>query len=706
MHDFPPPVSSFTGTDQQSRIGPGDDQFIDGGDTRRPGAADDAAAGHRSDSATGRRRDADSRRTRASADHPDTRSPARFLIWLLWRQGDVLLVGSIFTIAWMLPGTLGPFLIGRAVDQGIDGGSMRALLGWSGLLLAVILVAAGAGIFGHTLAVRGWLLASYRVTKMVARKNAELGHLLPQRTPTGEVLSISSSDSDQFGHLTDIVARAAGSVVTFLIIAGIVLDTSTMLGWMVLIAAPVLVGIALPLLRPLHRRQMMERNRNSKLTSMATDIVSGLRILRGVGGEKTFGENYAVQSQRVRSAGVAAGIWQAVTDATGVAFAGLFLVMLTWIGALQVLDGSLTVGELISFFGYAVFMVAPVQTFFEFAQKWVRAQVSAAKTIAVIEQDSPWSGPGSQQVLPNDAELVDEQTGFVATPGELIMVVSAQSDESAQLADRLGRYLTVDHDPVSLDVDEHLKGRAAKRVRADREGQRRRAMQSDRERASGSWGVRMGDVDLGEVDIGNVRERVLVSDTQSRVFAGTLQEAVDPHACLSRQQAERAMRTASAEDVYDAVPGGWQGVLDERGRGLSGGQRQRLVLARALAQDPEYLILVEPTSAVDAHTEAVIAERLAGHRRGRTTVVMTASPLLLRHADRVALLDGDSVIAVGTHDRLLATDTRYRQVVVRAFDEEPVTEDESSSPSSSEPDGAWDAVADLQENVWHRRGDD
>jgi ABC-type antimicrobial peptide transport system ATPase subunit len=92
--------------------------------------------------------------------------------------------------------------------------------------------------------------------------------------------------------------------------------------------------------------------------------------------------------------------------------------------------------------------------------------------------------------------------------------------------------------------------------------------------------------------------------------------------------------------VFLAMDGGWQGRLDEKGRGLSGGQRQRVVLARALAREPEVLIMVEPTSAVDAHTEAMIAERLAEYRRGRTTIVTTGSPLLLHHADRVAFLSG------------------------------------------------------------------
>ena len=109
--------------------------------------------------------------------------------------------------------------------------------------------------------------------------------------------------------------------------------------------------------------------------------------------------------------------------------------------------------------------------------------------------------------------------------------------------------------------------------------------------------------------------------------------------------------------------------MEERGRSFSGGQRQRLVLARTLVADPEVLVLVEPTSAVDAHTEARIAERLRGHRAGRTTVVMTSSPLLLDRADKVVFIHQGRAVAAGTHRQLL-DDPRYRRVVTRGEEDE------------------------------------
>jgi ABC-type bacteriocin/lantibiotic exporter with double-glycine peptidase domain len=604
------------------------------------------------------------------ADEPDTRSPGAFLRWMLRQQPEVILSSIVVGVLWQLPLTVGPWMFGRAVDEGILPGSVSQTLYWAGLLLVVTLVGAVFGIAMHTLVVRSWLIGIYGTVQLVTRKTVQMGHVQPRRTPTGEVLSVASSDSDEFGALTEIIARASAQLVAYLTVAAIVLSISLPMGLLVLVAAPVLVAIALPLLRPLHRRQEVERSRNAELTSLATDIVAGLRILRGIGGERTFGRNYAVQSQHARRAGVSAGVWQAAIEATGVLFSGAFLVLLVWLGTHEVQDGDLTVGQLITFLGYGLFMIGPIQTFFEFAQKLTRAMVSARRAVGIFEQEPPWRDPRSPVALPDEADLFDEVTGTVVHHGQLTLVVSAVSEDSAALADRLGRYLPADTEPVSQDLEDGVKGRAARRARAQREAERAAIAARDEERAQQPWGVRVGDVDLARVALADVRRRIVVSDSSSQLFAGTLQDAIDPHGRLDRAQAEQAIRIANAEDVYDALPGGWQGELDERGRGLSGGQRQRVVLARVLAQDPPVLVLVEPTSAVDAHTEARIAARVAEHRRGQTTVVTTVSPLWLHHAERVVFLDGGRAVASGTHEELLRGNPDYHRVVIRSMGED------------------------------------
>ncbi|QSR29585.1 ABC transporter [Nocardioides sp. S5] len=608
----------------------------------------------------------------APTPDPDTRSPAAFLRWVLGRQKALIALSSLCYALWFLPMTLGPWIFGRAVDEGIVGGSERALAGWAALLLLVVVIGGVFGIVSHTLVVRSWLVSLYGTLEMVTRKVAQMGHVLPRRSPTGEVLSVASSDSDEFGALTEILARTVGQLVSYLTVAFIVLTMSWQLGLLTLVAAPLLVGAALPLLRPLHRRQQVERSRTSELTSLATDIVAGLRILRGIGGEQTFGANYARQSQSARRAGISAGIWQAAVEAVGVLFSGLFLVSLVWLGTRQVREGALSVGELITFLGYGLFMVGPIRTFFEFVQKGTRSLVSARKAIAIFEQRPPWRDPAQPVALDGSAALHDSASDLTVEPGRLTVVVSAVPEQSAALADRLGRYLPADTEPVPAEGEEGARGRAARQARAARALERARIAALDEERAGNDWGVTLGGVDLARAGLDDVRRQVLVSDTGSQLFAGTLQDAVDPHGRLTREQAEHALRVANAEDVYDALPEGWQGELDERGRGLSGGQRQRVVLARAVAADPPVLVLVEPTSAVDAHTEARIAERVAVTRSGRTTVVMTVSPLWLHHADHVVLLHDGTVVAEGAHADLLAGNDDYRRVVARALDDEEV----------------------------------
>jgi ABC-type multidrug transport system fused ATPase/permease subunit len=171
------------------------------------------------------------------------------------------------------------------------------------------------------------------------------------------------------------------------------------------------------------------------------------------------------------------------------------------------------------------------------------------------------------------------------------------------------------------------------------------------------------------VPIAQVRERILVGDNDPRLFTGPLRRELDPGERHSDADLLATLAVCSAEDVLDALPDGLDSTVEERGRSFSGGQRQRLGLARALLADADILVLVEPTSAVDAHTEARIAARLAAHRAGRTTVLMTASPLLLDHADHVVFLDGGVVVAEGSHHRLLRSCPAYRSTVTRGEDD-------------------------------------
>jgi ABC-type multidrug transport system fused ATPase/permease subunit len=184
--------------------------------------------------------------------------------------------------------------------------------------------------------------------------------------------------------------------------------------------------------------------------------------------------------------------------------------------------------------------------------------------------------------------------------------------------------------------------------------------------------ARWGGVPLREIALDQVRARILVADHDSYLFAGTLREILRIRDGIGDDELTSAVHAASAQDVVDALPDGLASPVGDRANTLSGGQRQRVRLARALLAEPEVLILLDPTSAVDAHTEARIADRLREARTGRTTLVVTSSPLLLGRVDAVAFLSEGRVAAVGRHAELLESDPDYRAMVSRTADAEDV----------------------------------
>jgi len=219
--------------------------------------------------------------------------------------------------------------------------------------------------------------------------------------------------------------------------------------------------------------------------------------------------------------------------------------------------------------------------------------------------------------------LSDERSGVVLARGRLVGLVGADSAEIVPVVERLGRF--------SADVT----------------------------------GVHLDGVPLERFGRRELRHHVVVSEIEPRLFSGRLREELTPRGPEEDAVIDAALHVASATDVLDVLEGGLDARVEERGRSFSGGQRQRLVLARALLTRADVVILIEPTSAVDAHTEQRIAERLRAARRDATTAVVTTSPLLLETTDEVFLLEHGVVTDHGTHRELLERNPAYRRIVLR-----------------------------------------
>lgn len=529
-----------------------------------------------------------------------------------------------FGIVWMSSQAVMPAVIGRAIDRGVADEDGRALLTYAGVMLLIGLVMAASGIMRHRFAVTNWLTAAYRTIQLVTRHTVHLGGTLPRKVSTGEVVAIGNSDISHLGQVMDTAARFSGAVVSFVLVALILLQTSVTLGLVVLLGVPGLMLLVAPLLSPLQRRSADQRHLMGELSNTATDIVGGLRVLRGIGGEQVFLDRYRRESQTTRRSGVRVAQLQSMLDALQVFLPGLFVVIVVWLGARYAVTGRITPGKLVAFYGYSAFLMIPLRTATEFANKLIRARVSAVRVCRLLSLEPDITEPATPAASPAPhAELADARCGVRFRSGALTAVVSDQPDDSAVLADRLGL--------CSPDPDDD---------------------------------VTLGGVPLTALAREEVRRRIVVSDTASVLFSGRLGDRLDVTGSGGDRLCE-ALEVTSSVDILEALPEGLDAVMTERGRSFSGGQRQRLVLARALTTDPEILILVEPTSAVDAHTEVRIASRLRASRSGRTTVVTTSSPLMLDEADEVVFLRGGVAAARGPHRDLMRDEPAYRAVVTR-----------------------------------------
>ncbi|MFG2295712.1 ABC transporter transmembrane domain-containing protein [Streptomyces sp. NPDC048603] len=581
---------------------------------------------------------------------PDTRSGPRFLLWL----GRMQLGGQARSLCWGLlhfAGIAGlPFTVGLGVEAVIDRDGTRLLLDGALLLLVGIAIAVGDTML-HRTAVTNWITAAARVQQLLARKTAELGSALTRRVAAGEVVSVSTGDVEKIGWFVEAVSRFLAAAFSVLLICAGLLVYSPSLGVVVAVGVPVLALAVLPLLPRATRRADIQREKAGKATELASDTVAGLRVLRGIGGEELFLGRYRDASQEVRRAAVRTARMWALISAVQVLLPGALMVTVIWYGAGLALDGRIEVGELVAVFSAVATMLYPLRHFEEIAMAYSFSRPSAKRAARVLSltragapEPTGTARPAEPAGEPAGApppggDLYDPETGLLAPAGALTAVVCGDPDLAGRLAERLG-------------------GHPA-------------------EAPAGTPSVLLGGVALDDLALDTARTLVLVQDKDPVLLSGTLRELFDVPA-TGTVDAPAALAAARCGDVLQALlqsaPDGvtdpMEARITERGRSLSGGQRQRLALARSLVTDPEVLVLDEPTSAVDSHTEARIADGVSALRAGRTTVVLASSPLLLDRADRVVLIDGGTVAAVGTHRELLRSEPRYRAVVTRETDEE------------------------------------
>ena len=613
----------------------------------------------------------------APLPHPPSLGAGALLRWLLRRAAVPVTLATLAACTSNIIQAIVPAFLGQALDAGIENGLNGRVWGIGALLLVLFVVYAVGDTMLSYFGVTAWMRTAFDVDRLVGRQISATGKDLSRQVSTGEVATIIASDADYLGKLIEHLPALLGAAASFLVVAVLMLRTSVSLGLIVILGMPLVAAIVTLVIRPLQKRQAVQREAQSAVTTITTDTVAGLRILRGIGGEDVFARRYRDASQELRRRGVEVASSQATLMTLQVLLPGLFAAIVVWVAARMAVAGSLTPGGLITFYGYTAYLSWPLWVFTNSVQDYTRAVVGARRLSRLLEV-APAAGSLVERLnldpaaaYPVSGDLVDTGSGLRLKEGRMTALVCPDPQVSADLATRLGRF--TDAGPTVT-----LAGRP-----------------------------------LTTMPLEQVRASIVVAGATAQLFTGTLREALDvrggpdPQPAgledLVRAETERttgadvdqqvrpqervapgddrlieAVGIADAGDVLTSLSEGLAGMITEKGRSLSGGQRQRVALARALLTEAPTLVLIEPTSALDSHTEARVAAQVHRARAGRTTVVVTASPLVLEACDEVVFLDsGGAELLRSTHRELMAMARSghaqaadYRAVVSRAMGED------------------------------------
>ncbi|MFD6907799.1 ABC transporter transmembrane domain-containing protein [Streptomyces sp. NPDC060077] len=558
---------------------------------------------------------------------PDCRGGARYLWWLVRRQPARCVGAAVVSCVWMVGLAATPYAMSRAVDDGLQPGDMEVLALWAGALLLANAFNAWLGIMRHRTMTRVRMDANFRTVKVVVGQTVRLGASLERRTGAGEVVTIGVGDVQMIAQSLTAVGPGIGAVVAYAVVAGLLLSVSPLLAVVVLLGVPVIGLTVGPLTGRLRGTETEYRERQGVLTARIGDLAGGLRVLSGLGGKNLVSDAFRRDSGRLREQGYRVGAVTSWIQALAAGLPVLFLAAVTWIAARLAAQGEITVGELVSVYGYVAVLVWPVMFLIECGYQLSRGVVAGRRVTALLRLEPP-ADAATAEPPAEPSVLYDPESGVRVLPGRLTALTAVRPADALAVVDRLGRYTP----------------------------------------SEAAW----GGVRLDGIALARVRERILVADAEADLFAGPLREVVAGRADASDENVLRALHAAAADDIVRGLPDGLDSTVSAQGRSLSGGQRQRVRLARALLADPEVLLAVEPTSALDAHTEATVADRLREVRSGRTTLLVTTSPLVLARVDEVVFLVDGKVAASGSHQGLLDYEPGYRDLVARDTDEEVV----------------------------------
>jgi ATP-binding cassette, subfamily B, bacterial len=566
------------------------------------------------------------------------------MIWLLFAAGAS--TGASIVV---------PLVVRRVVDGPVRDGNATGLIELGGVVFALGLVEA------LLIFIRRWAQSASALGMEAELRRDLYAHLqrLPiafhDRWQSGQLLSRATSDLSvirrflSFGVIFLVVNTA-----TYITVVALLLHLYWPLGLLVAASAGPLFYVSKRFTSQYFKASRTMQDQLGDLATQVEESAQGIRVIKSFGRRHHQAALFTTGARRVHDTAVGKARMLATTWSQFDLIPNVTLALVLVIGALEVSHGALSLGGLVAFVSLQVMLVWPID-----ALGWIIANGQEAMTAA----DRVY------EVLDTKPSIVDRPQAIILSPGEVAGRVRFEGVRFAYPGTR---------SPVLCRIDLDVRpGETLAIVGATGSGKTSLVSLVPRLYDVTGGRVTIDGHDVRDIRLGSLRRIVGVAFEEPTLFSMSVRENLAlGRSDASDDQIAEALAVAQAEFVYD-LPWGLDTRVGEQGLSLSGGQRQRLALARAVLGRPRVLVLDDPLSALDVHTEALVEDALSRVLSGTTALLVVHRPSTVALADRVALLVDGEIAAVGTHSELLATVPEYRSVLSASADSaEDADEDE------------------------------
>ena len=556
-------------------------------------------------------------------------------------QKRAVALGVLVGLGWTAAKVAVPSLAQRAIDQGIIKSQHGALLKWGLIMLAV------GSVQATCTGMRRWFAFGVAWRAEASLRHRLFAHLqrlhfaFHDHAQTGQLMARAATDLQQIQSFLVMIPITMANFMTVALITVVLLSINAKLALLALAALPLLNVAAKRFSSRIHPVSLGLQQELASLATVVEETITGIRAVKGFGAEPIQTERMRVRTNVVFDRSMLMARIRATYAPLMDFLPAIGLVLVLWYGGHEVLNGDLTIGQLVAFTAYVNMLIWPLRSLGMIIAQGQRAVAGAERIDEVLaEEPAIANRPGARPLPTGGGEVRFEGVRFayqagalpvldgldlVIPAGQAVAIVGQTASGKSTIARLIPRFYDVDDGSIAID-----------------------------------------GIDIRDVRLDDLRAAVGLVFEDTFLFSDSVRANIafaEPNAPF--EQVRRAAELAGAHEFISELPDGYETELGERGFSLSGGQRQRLALARAILADPRVLILDDATSSVDPTKEHEIRAALATVMEGRTTIVIAHRPATIALADRVVLLDGGRIVAEGTHDGLLQTNERYREVLAK-----------------------------------------